>query len=233
MHRHALTDQEWERLQAVLPKRRSGPEAIRGDRLFVDAVVYRAKTGMPWRDLPERFGPWKTVYNRFTRWAQGLLMNHSPRCGSRSPVHRGRVMWRSGGGERAHGRLAGGRHRTIRTSGAALCGWFPDGRRSYPARVAACCRMFDAMTASSTTLVTWTPRTVRGPPVGEPAVASCTLYAGRKPVSGIFITHAWASVVDARGRSGGSVRFASASTVATASSTRRWKSRAFASRTAF
>src|SRR5438067_10381138 len=70
MHRHALTDQEWERLQAVLPKRRSGPEAIRGDRLFVDAVVYRAKTGMPWRDLPERFGPWKTVYNRFTRWAQ-------------------------------------------------------------------------------------------------------------------------------------------------------------------
>ena len=49
MHRHALTDQEWERLQAVLPKRRSGPEAIRGDRLFVDAVVYRAKTGMPWR----------------------------------------------------------------------------------------------------------------------------------------------------------------------------------------
>ena len=70
MHRHALSDEQWERLQAVLPKRKSGPEAIRGDRDFVDAVLYRAKTGIPWRDLPERFGPWKTIYNRFDRWAK-------------------------------------------------------------------------------------------------------------------------------------------------------------------
>jgi transposase len=35
----------------------------------VDAVIYRAKTGIPWRDLPERFGPWKSVYNRFANWA--------------------------------------------------------------------------------------------------------------------------------------------------------------------
>jgi transposase len=70
MHRHALTDDQWHRLQAVLPKQRAGPEAIRGDRLFIDAVLYRAKTGMAWRDLPERFGPWKSVYNRFNNWAQ-------------------------------------------------------------------------------------------------------------------------------------------------------------------
>jgi transposase len=43
---------------------------LRGDRLFVEAVLYRAKTGMPWRDLPERFGPWKSVYNRFDNWAK-------------------------------------------------------------------------------------------------------------------------------------------------------------------
>lgn len=41
-----------------------------GDRNFVNAVVWIAKTGAPWRDLPERFGPWKTVYNRFLRWAK-------------------------------------------------------------------------------------------------------------------------------------------------------------------
>jgi transposase len=70
MHRHALTDEQWTRLQAVLPKRKSGPEALRGDREFVDAVLYRAKTGVPWRDLPERFGPWKTIYNRFDRWSK-------------------------------------------------------------------------------------------------------------------------------------------------------------------
>jgi transposase len=43
---------------------------MRGDRLFIEAVLYRAKTGSPWRDLPERFGPWKSVYNRFANWAR-------------------------------------------------------------------------------------------------------------------------------------------------------------------
>lgn len=68
MHRHALTDKQWKRLQKVLPQLRPGPTA--DDRLFIDAVLYRNKTGCPWRDLPERFGPWKSVYNRFNNWAQ-------------------------------------------------------------------------------------------------------------------------------------------------------------------
>ena len=70
MHRHALTDDQWRRLQAAVPKQVAGPEATRGDRLFIEAVLFRAKTGMPWRDLPERFGPWKSVYNRFNNWAK-------------------------------------------------------------------------------------------------------------------------------------------------------------------
>jgi transposase len=40
-----------------------------GDRNFVDAVLFRAQTGFPWRDLPERFGPWKTVYDEFAMWS--------------------------------------------------------------------------------------------------------------------------------------------------------------------
>jgi transposase len=70
MHRHALTDEQWDRLQPLLPWRAQGRKSTRGDRLFVDAVIYRAKTGIPWRDLPERFGPWKSVYNRFANWAK-------------------------------------------------------------------------------------------------------------------------------------------------------------------
>jgi transposase len=70
MHRHALTDEQWERVQGLLPGQRTGPKATRGDRLFIDAVIYRAKTGVAWRDLPERFGPWKSVYNRFSNWAK-------------------------------------------------------------------------------------------------------------------------------------------------------------------
>ena len=69
VHRHALTEDQWRRLQAVLPKQKTGPQATRGDRLFIDAVLFRTKTGMPWRDLPERFGPWKSVYNRLSNWA--------------------------------------------------------------------------------------------------------------------------------------------------------------------
>ncbi len=70
MRRHALTDEQWRRLQKVLPEQKTGPTATLGDRLFIEAVLFRAKTGMPWRDLPERFGPWKSVYNRFNNWAR-------------------------------------------------------------------------------------------------------------------------------------------------------------------
>jgi len=69
MARHALTDEQWCRVEPLLPRRPQGRKSYRGDRLFIDAVLFRAKTGVPWRDLPERFGPWKSVYNRFANWA--------------------------------------------------------------------------------------------------------------------------------------------------------------------
>jgi transposase len=43
---------------------------VTGDRRFIDAVLFRARTGLPWRDLPERFGPWKSVYDRFANWTR-------------------------------------------------------------------------------------------------------------------------------------------------------------------
>ena len=70
MYRHSLTDEQWIRLQKVLPGQRTGPKARRGDRQFIDAVLYRARTGVAWRDLPERFGPWKSIYNRFANWSK-------------------------------------------------------------------------------------------------------------------------------------------------------------------
>lgn len=71
MHRQALTEQQWRRWQAVLPRQEPGPEATRGDRVFIEAVLtLRARTGRPWRDLPDRFGPWNSVSNRFSNWAK-------------------------------------------------------------------------------------------------------------------------------------------------------------------
>lgn len=67
MRRHELSDADWERVRAALPTR-PGPAAL--DRLFVNAVLYVAKTGIPWRDLPDRFGPWNSVWRRFDRWSR-------------------------------------------------------------------------------------------------------------------------------------------------------------------
>lgn len=64
--RHAVTDADWERVKDLLPTR--GPAA--DNRLFLDAVRWIAKTGAAWRDLPERFGPWNSVWRRFDRWAR-------------------------------------------------------------------------------------------------------------------------------------------------------------------
>ena len=64
--RHAITDAQWSLIESLLPTR--GRRA--DNRLFVDAVWWMAKTGAPWRDLPERFGPWNSVFRRFSRWAK-------------------------------------------------------------------------------------------------------------------------------------------------------------------
>ena len=69
MRRHELTDEQWARIRPLLP-RGPGRPSERGDRNFVNAVIWLAKTGAPWRDLPERYGPWKTIYNRFLNWAK-------------------------------------------------------------------------------------------------------------------------------------------------------------------
>jgi transposase len=71
MERHALSDAQWERLRPLLPPPPTGRgRPRRDDRLVVDGIVWRLTTGVPWRDLPERFGSWRTVYSRFRRWQQ-------------------------------------------------------------------------------------------------------------------------------------------------------------------
>lgn len=69
--RHSLTDAQWNRIKALLPGKAGDPGRTAVDnRLFVDAVLFVAKTGIPWRDLPERFGKWNSVWRRFSRWCR-------------------------------------------------------------------------------------------------------------------------------------------------------------------
>ena len=71
MRRYGLRDDQWDRIEALLPGRKGSVGVTAADnRLFVEAVLYRYRAGIPWRDLPERFGDWKNVHRRFSRWAK-------------------------------------------------------------------------------------------------------------------------------------------------------------------
>ena len=69
--RYALRDDQWEEIRGLLPGRADtvGVTA-RDNRLFIEAVLYRYRAGIAWRDLPERFGDWKNTHRRHSRWAQ-------------------------------------------------------------------------------------------------------------------------------------------------------------------
>ena len=71
-YRYELKDADWDRIKNRLP----GSHGLVGfpakdNRSFLNAVLWIARTGAPWRDLPERYGNWNTIYRRFRRWAKG------------------------------------------------------------------------------------------------------------------------------------------------------------------
>jgi transposase len=74
-NRHELTDEQWAHIAPIFPLRRDGPGRPRRDpREMLDAMLWWLRTGAPWRDLPDFYGPWETVYSRFRIWRQeGLL----------------------------------------------------------------------------------------------------------------------------------------------------------------
>ncbi|MHC3454891.1 IS5 family transposase [Streptomyces prasinus] len=68
VRRHELTYQEWELLALLIPRAATGRPRVE-DRRVINGMVYKIRTGISWRDLPERYGPWQTVYTRFRRYA--------------------------------------------------------------------------------------------------------------------------------------------------------------------
>jgi transposase len=69
LRRHDLTDAEWARLEPLLPGQPRQGRRWHDHRLVIDGIFFRTRTGCPWRDLPGRFGNWKTVCNRHRRWS--------------------------------------------------------------------------------------------------------------------------------------------------------------------
>ncbi len=71
MRRYGLRDDQWKKIENLLPGRKEtvGVTA-KNNRLFVEAVLYRYRAGIAWRDLPERFGDFRVIHTRHTRWSK-------------------------------------------------------------------------------------------------------------------------------------------------------------------
>ena len=76
--RYELTDQEWDQIADLFPEENTGKPGRppKENRTMLNAMVWLARSGAPWRDLPERYGPWETAYSRFRKWIEdGILDN--------------------------------------------------------------------------------------------------------------------------------------------------------------
>jgi len=70
--RYEISDEEWERVKDLLPPERTGkPGRPSGDnRNSMNGILWLARSGAPWRDLPERYGSWSSLYDKFKRWSE-------------------------------------------------------------------------------------------------------------------------------------------------------------------
>ena len=112
MRRQALTDAQWERLRPLLPPPPAGRGRPRADdRTVVEGILWRLATGAPWRGLPERFGPWATVYSRFRRWQRAGVWDRVLAALQAAADARGELDWAlhflDGTTVRAHPHAAG------------------------------------------------------------------------------------------------------------------------------
>ena len=74
MKRHEITEEQFARILPMLPPEEGGMGRPQNEhRTMINGMLWIAKTGAPWRDLPERYGPWNSVYTRFNRWSKNGL----------------------------------------------------------------------------------------------------------------------------------------------------------------
>jgi transposase len=94
MRRRELTDEQWERLAPLLPPQKPLVGRPAHDhRLILNGILWIARTGAPWRDLPERYGPWQTVANRFYRWVKAGVWQRVLEALQQQSDAKGEIDW--------------------------------------------------------------------------------------------------------------------------------------------
>lgn len=111
-HRHELTDEQWARLEPLLPQPQRG-FAARDRRRVLNGILWLHATGIPWRDLPEEYGPWRTVASQFYRWVRAGVWETILAALQRQGDAAGQLDWSvhfvDGSVVRAHQHAAGAR----------------------------------------------------------------------------------------------------------------------------
>lgn len=110
--RHELTDEQWERLKDLLPPQKPSTGRPSHDhRTMVNGMLWIARTGAPWRDLPERYGKWPSVYSRFQRWRKAgvwaRLLSELQQLGDQRSELNWEIHFVDGSIVRAHQHAAG------------------------------------------------------------------------------------------------------------------------------
>ena len=130
--RRVLTNPIWEALEPLVNAAKRSPVGAKPelpDREFLEAVLYRARTGLPWRDLPEEFGDWNAVYQRAKRWRlAGVWDRLFGSLPVDSPAQEARRLFVDSTAVRAHPHAAGAKKkptRPRRRSAAAAAGSRP------------------------------------------------------------------------------------------------------------
>jgi transposase len=125
--RYELSDAEWERLSPLLPAERgTGGRPARPHREVLNAILWVLCTGSPWRDVPERYGPWATAWSRFRRWQEAGVWDRVWVALKREHQAGRRVDWTAlfldSTVIRAHQHAAGGKGGPARRRSAAAAG---------------------------------------------------------------------------------------------------------------
>src|SRR5262245_8165246 len=113
MRRHELSDQQWEQITHLFPCNGKRGGQWKDHRLMLHGILWALATGAAWRDLPERFGPWETVYGRFRQWTRNGLWEQILQHLQVQRQADGRIDWHlfsiDGSVVRAHKAAAGAR----------------------------------------------------------------------------------------------------------------------------
>ena len=126
MPRHALTDEQWARLQPLLPPEKpigqGRPSKIK-HRKVLDAILWLVRTGAAWRDLPDEYAPWESIASRFYRWRDDGTWSRVFKALLNDADTRGLIDWDmhcvDSSVIRAHQHAAGGKKgQSVRLAGA-------------------------------------------------------------------------------------------------------------------